>query len=88
MGTSSQNRAGPRAHVTTAAVLRINAGSSSLTFSLWHLTGHGERQEALRGEIEKIGIAPRLAARTPAGDPLLDKTFGCGGAEQSRDPPI
>jgi acetate kinase len=66
--------------VTTAAILTINAGSSSLKFSLWHLAGRDDLQEALRGEIEKIGIAPRLAARTPAGDTVLDKTFGSRGA--------
>ena len=74
--------------MTTAAILTINAGSSSLKFSIWHVAGRADLQELVRGEIEKIGIAPRLAARTPAGDTLLDKTFGCGGAEQSRDPPI
>ncbi|MBO0741731.1 MAG: acetate/propionate family kinase [Hyphomicrobiaceae bacterium] len=58
--------------------MTINAGSSSLKFSLWQLTGPDDLQEVLRGEIQKIGIAPHLAARTPAGDTLLEKTFHDG----------
>ena len=42
-------------------------------------------QEVFRGEIEKIGIAPRLAARTPGGDTLLDKTFGDDGAKLTHE---
>jgi len=64
--------------VTSPGILTINVGSSSLKFSVWRLTGRYDLQEALRGEIEKIGTAPHLAARIPAGDTLLDKTFGDG----------
>lgn len=71
--------------MTAAAILTINAGSSSLKFSLWHPAGHSDLREALRGEIEKIGVAPRLAARTPAGDTLFDKTFGSGGARLTHE---
>lgn len=66
--------------MTTAAILTINSGSSSLKFSLWHLAGRDDLQEALHGEIEKIGTAPRLAARIPRGETLFDKTFGSGAA--------
>ncbi|HEX5957442.1 MAG TPA: acetate/propionate family kinase [Hyphomicrobiaceae bacterium] len=66
--------------MTTSAIFTINAGSSSLKFSLWHLAGPDDLQELLRGKIEKIGIAPRVTASTPRGDTLLDKTFGSGGA--------
>ena len=71
--------------MTTAAILTINAGSSSLKLSLWHHDGRGELQEALHGKIEKIGIAPRLTARTPAGDTLLDKDFGREGARLTHE---
>jgi acetate kinase len=71
--------------VTTVAILTINAGSSSLKFSLWHLAGSDDLQEAVRGEIERIGIAPRLAARTPAGATLLEKTFGSEGARLTHE---
>ena len=64
--------------MTSPGILTINAGSSSLKFSHWQLTGRDDLQESLRGEIEKIGIAPHLAARTPAGDMLLEKTFDDG----------
>lgn len=67
--------------MTTSDILTINAGSSSLKFSLWRLTECADLQEVFRGEIEKIGIAPRLAARTPAGNTLLDQTFGNVGAK-------
>lgn len=71
--------------MTAAAILTINAGSSSLKLSVWHRDGRGELQEVLRGKIEKIGIAPRLTARTPAGDTLLDKDFGKEGARLNHE---
>jgi hypothetical protein len=46
-------------------ILTLNAGSSSLKFSLWQSgIGIGLR-ELFRGEIKKIGIAPHLFARDP-----------------------
>jgi acetate kinase len=47
------------------AVLTLNAGSSSIKFSLFEVDGASSL--ASRGEIEGIGTAPHLVARDPAG---------------------
>ena len=44
-------------------ILTLNAGSSSLKFSLWQMGTGTELCELFRGEIEKIGVAPHLSAR-------------------------
>src|SRR5262245_34131931 len=76
----SATGAGPVAAQREAAILTINAGSSSLKLSLWRRDGRAGLQELWRGEIESIGIAPRLAARTPDGATLIETTFGGDGA--------
>src|SRR5215831_19612073 len=66
-------------------VFTLNAGSSSLKFSLWEAETDTELRELFRGEIEKIGIAPHLSAREPAGRTLIDKRFEEGGADLSHE---
>jgi acetate kinase len=58
-------------------IFTLNAGSSSLKFSLWEAETTGPR-ELFRGEIEKIGIAPHLSAREPSGHTVIDKSFDNG----------
>jgi hypothetical protein len=41
-------------------IFALNAGWSSLKFSLWHRETSTELSELFRGEIEKIGTAPHL----------------------------
>jgi acetate kinase len=65
-------------------ILTLNAGSSSLKFSRWRSTGTDLR-EIVRGEIEKIGIAPHLLAREPGGEILLSRDFDEGGAKLTRE---
>src|SRR5438132_1058630 len=66
-------------------ILTLNAGSSSLKFSLWQ-TGTGmDLREFFRGEIEKIGIAPHLSAREPCGRTVIDKKFDEGGAKLTHE---
>jgi acetate kinase len=60
-------------------ILTLNAGSSSLKFSRWCSTSKG-LQEILRGEVEKIGIAPHLIARDPDGKTILSRNFDESGA--------
>ncbi len=65
-------------------ILTINAGSSSIKFSVWN----GDRatiEEDFRGEIEEIGIAPHLFARKPSGEMLVDRTFDNGSAKLSHE---
>ena len=66
-------------------VFTLNAGSSSLKFSLWEAKTDTELRELFRGEIEKIGIAPHLSAREPAGRTVIDKRFEEGGANLSHE---
>jgi acetate kinase len=63
----------------------INAGSSSLKFSIYrHAENEAWRVEA-RGQIDGIGTAPRLSVKSGAGEPLADdaldtQTVGSVGA--------
>ena len=65
-------------------IFTLNAGSSSLKFSLWEAETTGPR-ELFRGEIEKIGIAPHLSAREPNGRTVIDKRFDKDGANLSHE---
>jgi acetate kinase len=65
-------------------IFTLNAGSSSLKFSLWEAETTGLR-ELFRGEIDKIGIAPHLSAREPSGRTVTDKRFDGGGAKLSHE---
>lgn len=58
-------------------ILTLNAGSSSIKFGLY---GAGA-EPALRaqGQVEGIGIAPRLVARDAEGVVLADETYPVGG---------
>jgi acetate kinase len=55
------------------AVLTINAGSSSLKFSLYRVGDDGEPIAALDGEIEGIGTAPHMTAKDAKGKELVDR---------------
>ena len=63
----------------TDAITVLNAGSSSLKFSLF-ATGGEELQEVARGQAEGLFTAPRFVARNATGDTLADKSWG-GGAK-------
>ena len=71
--------------VMAGDLLTLNAGSSSLKFSLWHCWTGIELRELFRGEVEKIGIAPRLRAQRPHGDSVADKDFGNDGAKLTHE---
>jgi hypothetical protein len=66
-------------------ILTLNAGSSSLKFSLWRCETGMELSELFRGEAEKIGIAPHLIARGPRGNTVTDKEFGKDGAKLTHE---
>ena len=50
-----------------AVVLVLNAGSSSLKFSVYRAPDADAWQPVARGQIEGIGTSPRLYARQPIG---------------------
>ncbi|MDE1915606.1 MAG: acetate/propionate family kinase [Sphingomonadales bacterium] len=58
------------------ALISLNAGSSSIKFALYALAGD-LRLEA-HGQIEKIGIAPRLTVSDPLGKTLFRRDLGDG----------
>src|SRR5262245_44487641 len=67
-------------------IFTLNAGSSSIKFSLWHSATATELPEIFRGEIEKIGIAPHLSVRDPGSEMILRRSFDeAGGAKLTHE---
>ncbi len=60
------------------AILVVNAGSSSVKFSLFDIEGDALAL-ALRGEIEGIGTAPRLAVHDAQGALIRERSFAAPG---------
>jgi acetate kinase len=67
----------------TDAVLTINAGSSSLKFSLYRVGDDGEPAAALEGEIEDIGGAPHMSAKDAGGKMLVDRRWQDSGMDHA-----
>jgi acetate kinase len=65
------------------AVLTINAGSSSLKFSLWRVGDDGEPAQALEGEIEGIGTEPHMKAADATGKVLADRRWQGAGMDHA-----
>jgi acetate kinase len=57
------------------AVLTINAGSSSLKFSVYGLGEHDRPSLAAKGQVEGIGTSPRLIAEDAAGRVLVERRW-------------
>ncbi len=57
------------------AVLTINAGSSSLKFSVYHLASGDRLGLAAKGQIEGIGTSARFVAEDAAGQQLVDRRW-------------
>jgi acetate kinase len=57
------------------AILTLNAGSSSLKFSLYGAPGAGRLTLACRGEVEGLGSAPHFVARDLAGAVLTEQRW-------------
>jgi acetate kinase len=66
-------------------ILTLNAGSSTLKFSLWQSGTEMDLQELFRGEVEKIRIDPHLSAWGPGGEAVIDRGFGEGGANLTHE---
>lgn len=56
-------------------ILVVNAGSSSIKFSVYHVGALSDLSLAFKGQVDGIGTHPRLRARDPGGHPLVDQTF-------------
>ena len=64
------------------AVLTINAGSSSLKFSLWRVEAQAPTL-ALEGQIEGIGTAPHMSAKDAQGRQLADRHWDDAGMDHA-----
>lgn len=62
------------------AVVSLNSGSSSIKFALFTLDPTGDPVLSAGGKIEKIGIAPSLAARRADGTVLIERSWRDGAA--------
>jgi acetate kinase len=59
-------------------ILVINAGSSSIKFSLYLSNGEEKPQLSSRGQVEGINVAPHFEARDPKGTVLAEKRWEHG----------
>lgn len=63
--------------MTESVILVINAGSSSVKFQLFAVV-QGALERRVRGQIDGIGVHPRLRAADAGGVPLADRSFPVG----------
>jgi acetate kinase len=59
----------------TETILVLNAGSSSIKFQLFAVVAHDRLERRMKGQIEGIGVRPRLVAKSLKGETLVDKTW-------------
>jgi acetate kinase len=57
------------------AILTLNAGSSSIKFSLFEIAGADQFHLASSGEVEGIGSKPHFVARDPHGKMLAEQSW-------------
>lgn len=57
------------------AILTLNAGSSSLKFSLFAIAGERELTMRCQGQVEGIGVAPHFIAHDPQGTVLAERRW-------------
>ena len=62
----------------------LNAGSSSLKFSIYHRSASASWRMAARGQIEGIGTAPRLAVKDGDGALLADERLDSSSVRDGR----
>lgn len=56
-------------------ILVVNAGSSSVKFQVFGVEAAGALKQLIRGEIDGIGVRPRLRARGDGDASLIDQTY-------------
>jgi acetate kinase len=57
------------------SILVVNAGSSSLKFSLFRLGGSESLQLAARGQVDGVGTRPRMSAKDALGETLVEREY-------------
>jgi acetate kinase len=71
--------------VGSGSILVVNAGSSSLKFSLFRVDDAATLHLAARGQLDGIGSLPRLTARDGAGNPLVERDLAVAEAREVQD---
>src|SRR6185436_14765373 len=56
-------------------ILVVNAGSSSVKFQVFAVEGDRNLKQLIRGEMDGIGVRPRLRARDANDAQLVDQTY-------------
>jgi acetate kinase len=59
----------------TETILVVNAGSSSIKFQLFLVAAHDELRRSLKGQIEGIGVRPRLIAKQTEGQLPIEEEW-------------
>jgi len=67
------------------SILVVNAGSSSLKFSLFRVDDAASLHLAARGQLDGIGTRPRLKASDGAGSPLVESEIAVAEAREVKD---
>src|SRR5262245_65189396 len=76
-GGRSPPRSRRAEHRMPDAIAVINAGSSSIKFSLFIVRG-GDLTLEVRGQVEALSTAPRFVARDPQGRVVAERSWGEG----------
>jgi acetate kinase len=67
------------------SILVVNAGSSSLKFSLFRLDAADDLQLAVRGQIDGIGSRPHLKTKDDTGQTLVERDLAAAEAGSVKD---
>jgi acetate kinase len=59
----------------TETILVVNAGSSSIKFQLFLVAAHDELRRSLKGQIEGIGVRPRLVTKQTGGQQPIEEEW-------------
>ncbi|MGC2049460.1 MAG: acetate/propionate family kinase [Gallionella sp.] len=71
--------------MNSGSILVVNAGSSSLKFSLFRVGADHDLQLAARGAIDGVGIRPHLTAKDGAGTTLVERDLAATEAREVKD---
>jgi acetate kinase len=71
--------------MNSGSILVVNAGSSSLKFSLFRVDATGDLQLAAHGQIDGIGIRPHLTAKDGTGATLVESDLAITEAREVKD---
>ena len=67
------------------SILVLNAGSSSLKFSLFRASGKETLDLVVHGQVDGIGSQPRLTAKDGAGKKIVERDLKVSEASKPND---